>query len=393
MKKALTLVIGLLGIGLVIWIIRNRDDGSSTPLVVVSMTQSNAPFHVFPGVGAAMFVLPDGSLWHWGGEPALQQVGTNHDWSMALAANNHTVGLKTNGTLWEWHRGWGIPAQVDPRSNWVGIAAGDLHSVALNADGTLWAWGDKFGGGVTTSSTNLLQVGTNRDWSDIGCGQGSYTLGLRRDGTLWAWGKLPWLMNGKPGGFLPTPTQVCQDTNWTKINVMSPYAVNNNQELWCVLGSMPSPVLPASATCVLAGTNWESGRLALGSSKTSACCQFRIKQDGTLWKFVSSSFGGPLSAGTQVGRRSDWVGIWGMGTVFGLTADGTVWFWGWDFGQKPDQDLRNRAIVLFSKLGISRRITRGSSYPLQDKPFALMKFEMATSQTARNPESKKEAGR
>src|SRR6266516_2419795 len=121
------------------------------PVVVVSMTHSNAPLRVFPGP-AIFMILPDGSLWRWGGSVwpdfpkavVPEQIGTNCDWTQAASMGSRCVGIHGDGTLWEW---------------------GD------NSAGQL-------GNGPRPNTTNLVQVGTNHYWAAATC-QGAYTLGLR----------------------------------------------------------------------------------------------------------------------------------------------------------------------------------------------------------------------
>src|SRR5438128_8576858 len=82
------------------------------PAVLVSIAQSNATFRAFEGPGGFLMILPDGSLWQWGQTgpgswpraAAPVRVGTNYDWIKAVPANNHCLGLRKGGTLWEW--GW-----------------------------------------------------------------------------------------------------------------------------------------------------------------------------------------------------------------------------------------------------------------------------------------------
>ncbi|HTA29656.1 MAG TPA: hypothetical protein VK731_04195, partial [Candidatus Cybelea sp.] len=120
MKKAL--VIFVIGFVLVCaWFIHRSTNGwpfqpvpasMIPPPVVVTLSRSNAPLRVFPGGGGVLLILPDNSLWQWGqtgpgnwGRSKLpNQIGTNCNWQQALAANNHSLAVSTNGTLWEW--GW-----------------------------------------------------------------------------------------------------------------------------------------------------------------------------------------------------------------------------------------------------------------------------------------------
>jgi alpha-tubulin suppressor-like RCC1 family protein/ABC-type transport system involved in cytochrome c biogenesis permease component len=337
------------------------------PPVVVPITQSNGPVRVFPGAGGFLFVLPDGSLWHWGQAggahgtrvAAPEQVGTNSDWEAASAYGYHAVGLRNDGTIWEW--GWRggaigggteslVPKQAAPGQDWVNVAASGGHSAALRRDGTLWAWGDnsmgQLGIGAGPAQTNLVQVGTNHDWVAVACAWGC-TLGLRTDGTLWAWG--PFYVFGLSGvsrvSNLPTPTQVCLETNWAGLVPGAlPLVRTRFSELWEPFYGMPDPEASASANCRLVVSNATPGRLAGAFCGESML--YELRSDGTLWG-RNAPFGPWKTASTgpwrRVGKRSDWVSLWSMGpTAVGMTSDGTVWTWGIDPGQEPAADFLSR---------------------------------------------------
>ena len=66
------------------------------------------------------------------------------------------MAVKSDGTLWAWGYnnngqlgigGAGFysyetsPKQVGVENKWVSVAAGIDHTVAVKSDGTLWAWG------------------------------------------------------------------------------------------------------------------------------------------------------------------------------------------------------------------------------------------------------------
>ena len=74
---------------------------------------------------------------------------------------------------------------------WSKISAGLNHTIALKTDGTLWAWGQNNGGqlgnGTNTNQNNPVQIGTANNWSQISAGR-YHSLAIKTDGTLWAWG-------------------------------------------------------------------------------------------------------------------------------------------------------------------------------------------------------------
>ena len=120
-----------------------------------------------------------------------------------FASQDHTLALKSNGTVWAWGRntvgeiGNGttndalVADQVVGISGAVAIAAGETHSLALLNDNTVWAWGGnsfgELGNGTTNNSTTPVKVTGLTNVKAISAG-GHFSVALKNDGTVWAWG-------------------------------------------------------------------------------------------------------------------------------------------------------------------------------------------------------------
>jgi alpha-tubulin suppressor-like RCC1 family protein len=149
------------------------------------------------------------------------------------AGLNHTIGIKTNGTLWAWgDNSYGqvgdgtttnriTPVQIGSETNWLFVSAGNnLYNVAILTDGTLWAWGQ-----IYPVSSTPKQIGTDRNWATVSASD-SYAMGIRTDGTLWAWGSM-WGV--PPSGdrnaveiiiqYGNTPVRVGTAVNWASVSV------------------------------------------------------------------------------------------------------------------------------------------------------------------------------
>jgi len=182
----------------------------------------------------SLAVKEDGSLWAWGRNyygqlgihsnndhtipyqvHGVDNVGYLTDVVDVAAGHNHSLALKSDGTVYAWgYGGHGqlgihsnndhtIPYQVHGPDN-VGylidiikVAAGVNFSLALKNDGTVWAWGEGGSGQLGIHSNNdhtipyqvhgVDNVGYLTDVVDIAGGQ-HHTLAVKSDGTVYAWG-------------------------------------------------------------------------------------------------------------------------------------------------------------------------------------------------------------
>jgi len=104
------------------------------------------------------------------------QVGTATNWTQVSVAGIHSLALQSDGTLWSWgnngngRTGFGTtagdqttPRQVGTATDWLLASVGGTHSLGMRTDGTLWSWGSnlnaQLGKGITSASG--MGVGTN----------------------------------------------------------------------------------------------------------------------------------------------------------------------------------------------------------------------------------------
>ncbi len=120
------------------------------------------------------------------------------------AGPNHTLALRSDGTVWAWGRnnlgqlGDGTtslrtaPVQVSDLTGVVAVAAGRSHSLALTKDGRVWAWGDnssgELGDGTTAGRLRPVPVSDLAGVTAIAAGGRLFSVALREDGTVVAWG-------------------------------------------------------------------------------------------------------------------------------------------------------------------------------------------------------------
>jgi len=400
--SAALLTLSVLGV----WIYR-KSRPSYPPPHLASIGQPVHPFQAFPERSGVLILPGDGSLWQWGAEPGNPEktfagkIGTDANWAKLWPSGSSTVGITVGGKLREMsirrvpmdvsmHSASWTSAPValfyDQNSPgpWKDVVAYASHTVALGVDGTLWLGGDLLGGQYQQSGAwnrpRLSQWGRETNWVAITASFMS-ALALKRDGTLWVWGRVydPW--GGAPiVTDLPTPTRVCRDTNWVSfVSGFPPMILNKSGELWELLGTPPQPDGLAGAVCRLVATNVSPGRITAGFGNGRML--YQIRSDNTLWaRSIPSTgqWGGAEAPWQQLGKRSDWVAIQAGGPMtFGMTAEGTLWTWGYD-PTGPVRPVFSLALVqarvgeLFG--GAAANVGRGLTPKMQLEPRPLVRF-------------------
>ena len=198
----------------------------------------------------------DGTLWAWGNNSdgqlgdgftisssyPLEITDIGFGWVSGIAGENHTAGIKDDGTLWTWgnnsHGQLGVgdtsprtlPVQVTTDTDWVSVVPRDTHTVALKSNGTLWAWGGNAYGQVGDGSKDnnrlapeVVRIPPNppdTDWVSFSVGY-RHTAALKSNGTLWTWGRnqVGQLGLGASDDLdHPNPAKVGLDTDWSAIS-------------------------------------------------------------------------------------------------------------------------------------------------------------------------------
>ena len=303
-----------------------------------------------------------------------------------LWGSNNFGQLGDNTTI-----GRNFPAEVfGDGTNWSKVSAGYRHFGGLKADGTMYMWGYGAQGqlaqdNITTISTPIQNIITNRVWVAIACGR-NFTGGLetgfigptpsptpspspspsstmtptpsgtgptftptltpsqtplptpvKAGANLWAWGRNSYGQIGD-GNFddYSLPVLISSTGDWESVGagMMTSFAVKKDGTLWSwgsnVVGQTGQDSVTYSVsvpTQVGTDTNW---------SELGWCYDYAtfIKADGTLWFWGNvvpgNNTSGFASSPTQVGTSSNWISVTGanVNTVHAVKSDGTLWAWG-----------------------------------------------------------------
>jgi alpha-tubulin suppressor-like RCC1 family protein len=136
----------------------------------------------------------------------VQTVAGGNNWKVVAAGGYHMGAIKDDGTLWMWgfnpngqlgdntqaHKS--SPVQtIAGGNNWKELACGTEHTLSIKTDGTLWVWGRNHTGYLGTGSIGLqsspiqtIAGGTN--WKIVEAGH-YISSAIKTDGTLWTWGE------------------------------------------------------------------------------------------------------------------------------------------------------------------------------------------------------------
>jgi hypothetical protein len=190
------------------------------------------------------------------------------------------------------------------------------------------------------------------------------------------------------------PTQLCVETNWLGFDRSFglPLARNSAGEFWLLQGfgsSLPDATAPASSI----GTLFVQASASNQPSQTlnpfrAGLSRYEVHTNGTLWAspiILSAPVRtGVIQAAAQAGPWTNWLAAANMqNAAFGLTADGTLWTWGWNLGAEPRVDTRSRIELAKSRaaaaLGMSSSApgvpySAGPAYPIQEEPRPLMRL-------------------
>lgn len=210
--------------------------------------------HVAAGRQRTFAINSDGIGFAWGENGAgtlgvgdiinrsspVQIAGSVSGWTYVDAGYGVALGLKSDGTMWNWATS--SPVQIGTDTDWAQIQVAGEDFGAIKNDGRLFAWGSNrtgvFGNNTTGGGNSNPTQYVTGSWSMIAMGSGGstpnnpYILGIRSDGTLYGWGVNTYGELGhNTTSNTSSPVQVGTSSSWTYVASAKgevSYGINNS---------------------------------------------------------------------------------------------------------------------------------------------------------------------
>jgi len=287
------------------------------------------------------------------------------------AGEDHTLVLKSNGTVWAWGNnsngqlGNGtttnsyVPVKVIGLDTVMAISAGAGHSLAVKSDGTAWAWGynrwGQLGDGTTTTRIIPVSMMGINDAVDISAGSYHYSMVLRNGGALLACGYGEFSQRGDSNQMNMSSTLlfVMNDVAKVATGYGHTMAIKNDGTLWGWGWNGISQVSGDDTTGILSTPVKVTSISDVKDVLACSACTVVLKNDGTVWTWGYNIYG-RLGDGTTAMARLTPVMVADISDIIKISAasnghnlalknDGTVWAWGRnDNGQLGDGTTTNQ---------------------------------------------------
>jgi len=273
-------------------------------------------------------------------------------WSLVLSTDGSLYGIGTqkNGEFGDGGiMGTGvadlsghIPRKLN-NGSWTVVATGNSHTLGIKSDGSLWTWGQgtsgQLGTGDNVNRSSPVVVLTGKKFISITGGGSGSSHAIANNGIMWAFGAQSVSLNQLGVGGLTAsrsfPQQVGEKWNMIKAGLSHVAAIDAEGGLW-VWG------LGTNGCLGLGDTSSRNTMTKINESSWSfvSCGQnitMAITTDGKLWTWGTNTVG-QLGNNNTLNRSSpvqvttgpsSWTFVDAtLDITLGISSNGTLWAWG-----------------------------------------------------------------
>ena len=337
------------------------------------------------GASHSLGISTTGILYGWGwntsGQAGINSVvtvsspvatappGALLSWNSLAIGTSHTIGIRSDGTLWSWGNntygqlgintsgattGVSSPVLVSgpTGASWASVTAGVSHSIAVTTAGQLYAWGGNTLGQLGNTNTLpvfspvLVSGPAGASWTVISAG-GNQTFGITSTGLLYAWGNNGSSQLGINGGllaFVSSPVLVSGPAGASWTNVVSGYthalAITTNGRLYAWGDNVAGEIgintsgLPTLSPRLVSGpasTSWSAiaagASFSLAITTTNLLYGWGLNSSGQVGISSISSVSTPYLVSGPT--NASWSSVTaGASYSMGITTTGTLYGWG-----------------------------------------------------------------
>ena len=353
----------------------NSTTTRSSPVQIGTLNTWTDIYNSLGNPAASIAKKSDNTLWGWGWDAWGQlgkgtvtnknsspiQLKSDKSWKVAIPGEGVLSVIDTNGILYasglltSYAIGYDFnqksPVQIGTLSNWSGVNAGPSNTTVLSQNGSLWGFGynlyGTLGDNTVVDKNSPIRIGTLTNWASVSNGY-SHTMAIKTDGTLWAWGFAGSGQTGTNNGTnYSSPVQIGTLTNWYRVSAANTHtlALKTDGTLWSwglnTYGALGNNSTTTTSSPIQVGTlnTWSI-------ISTANSVSWAIKTDGTLWSWGYNAEGqlGQInttnrSSPVQIGTLTSWTNLLSSGkkvdsSGFATQSDGTLWAWGYGFGNE-----------------------------------------------------------
>jgi len=347
--------------------LRMSNEQGNTPTGKFDISESSKTGWKEINLRGLFAIKAEGSLWQWKYKDrnvfTFERLGNASDWKHIYCGGRFNIAMKEDGTLWSWGKDTKMgqlgrqvngdkemPGQIGTES-WKDVSAGDNFTFAIKSDGTLWGWGEnKFGRIVQdaniSSVSEPVQIGSGNNWNTIYASDHGKSIGLKSDGTMWVFYNPDKL-------YVKEPVEIASGNEW-EFCISEHIAIKSDGTMWSIIWG-PRDATTEMEKVLGIPQNILSIKLKQIGTDNGWKCAFlyderllALKKEGTIWACQYPIYYGLKSneseiSPIQLGKDNDWefVNTQSQDISVGVKSDGSAFYW----GEKSDKLFKKEGFL------------------------------------------------